>query len=128
MSNYPDGVSGLEYEIAGPDSEWEEEIECTNDNFQYVMISPYAYKYISDVARKYSRTNTLKDVQDNLYKYLSHINSALSSPGITDEIQYTKCGYVGEVIKQSYRKQVWWSCPQCGKDYEETIEPYRDDY
>ena len=26
MSNYPPGVTGNEYEIAGPD--WEEEIEC----------------------------------------------------------------------------------------------------
>ena len=26
--NYPDGVTGNEYEIAGPDSEWEEELYC----------------------------------------------------------------------------------------------------
>ena len=28
MSNYPPGVTGLEYEIAGPDSETEEERFC----------------------------------------------------------------------------------------------------
>jgi len=28
LSNYPDGVTGNEYEIAGPDSEWEEELYC----------------------------------------------------------------------------------------------------
>ena len=26
--NYPPGVTGNEYEIAGPDSEWEEELYC----------------------------------------------------------------------------------------------------
>jgi hypothetical protein len=26
--NYPDGVTGNEYAIAGPDSEWEEELYC----------------------------------------------------------------------------------------------------
>ena len=28
LSNYPPGVTGNEYEIAGPDSEWEEELHC----------------------------------------------------------------------------------------------------
>jgi hypothetical protein len=28
LSNYPDGVTGNEYAIAGPDSEWEEELHC----------------------------------------------------------------------------------------------------
>ena len=30
MSNYPPGVTGNEYEIAGPDSVWEEELDCAN--------------------------------------------------------------------------------------------------
>ena len=28
LSNYPPGVTGNEYEIAGPDSEWEEDLYC----------------------------------------------------------------------------------------------------
>ena len=28
LSNYPDGVTGNEYEIAGPDSEWEDTHYC----------------------------------------------------------------------------------------------------
>lgn len=33
MSNYPAGVTGNEYEIAGPDAEWSEtrEVSCSND-------------------------------------------------------------------------------------------------
>jgi hypothetical protein len=27
-SNYPPGVTGNEYEISGPDCEWEEQREC----------------------------------------------------------------------------------------------------
>jgi hypothetical protein len=30
LTNYPDGVSGREYEIAGPDAEWEEALFCEN--------------------------------------------------------------------------------------------------
>jgi len=34
MSNYPEGVTGLEYEIAGPDREYTGErlVHCINDN------------------------------------------------------------------------------------------------
>lgn len=28
MSNYPPGVTGREYQISGPDREWEDEREC----------------------------------------------------------------------------------------------------
>jgi hypothetical protein len=28
LSNYPDGVTGNEYAIAGPDDEWEDELFC----------------------------------------------------------------------------------------------------
>lgn len=128
MSNYPPGVSGNEYEIAGPDAEWEEEFECTNDEFDYVMISPYAFKYASELASKYSRTDTLNDVKDNLYRYLSHLNACLNFADITTEVQYGKCGYVGDVLKQSYRDRIWWNCPYCGKEYEESIERDHERY
>ena len=37
MSNYPPGVTGNEYEISGPDKEWEEEDwECTNQTRKFV--------------------------------------------------------------------------------------------
>lgn len=31
-SGYPPGVTGNEYEIAGPDKEWEEERTCSNED------------------------------------------------------------------------------------------------
>ena len=129
MSNYPPGVSGLEYEIAGPDDEWEDEdFQCTNDEFEYVMISPYAFNYASQLAKKFMRTDSLEDAKENLYKYLSHLNACINLSSMTTEVQYTKCGYVGAVLKQSYRDDIWWDCPQCGKTYEEKVEKYYDEY
>jgi hypothetical protein len=38
MSNYPPGVTGNEYAIAGPDSDWEEkmDVKCENDECEKV--------------------------------------------------------------------------------------------
>ena len=39
MSNYPPGVNGNEYEIAGPDDEWEDEdFSCSNDEFDMEIV------------------------------------------------------------------------------------------
>lgn len=127
MSNYPPGVTGNEFAIAGPDREWEEEFKCTNDEFEYVMISPYAFEYISKLAKKYSNIDSLAEVKDNLYIYLGHLNACINLSSITTEVQYGKCGFSDVVLKQSYRDEVWWDCPQCGKTYEETISEYYGD-
>lgn len=128
MSNYPDGVSGLEYEIAGPDNEWEEEFECTNE-FEYIMISPYAFKFCSEFGKKIYKTTGQEEINKNPYFYASTINALFNYSGLTKEVQIGKCNFVGEILKESYRGQISWSCPYCGKDYEDTIERYSgDDY
>ena len=131
MSNYPPGVTGNEYEIAGPDREWSEEFECSNEEFEYVMITPYAYEFCSELGNKIYSIKGKEDLQTNLYKYISMINSMFNMSDITTETQVKKCGFVGEVDKQSYGGQIWWECPQCGKEYEEEVErelPYDEYY
>lgn len=127
MSNYPPGVTGNEFAIAGPDKEWEEEFQCTNDEFEYVMISPEAYEYASEFARKMYRTNEIEFVKENIYKFLASLNNHFNFSSITTQIQYGKCGFADVVLKQSYRDEVWWDCPQCGKTYEERISEYYGD-
>lgn len=124
MSNYPPGVSGNEYEIAGPDREWEEEFKCSNDEFEYVMISPHAHLELSKLGAMYNDTRNWDAVKEKPWFFLSQINTLINYSSITSEVQYAKCGYVGEVLKQSYRNEIWWDCPQCGKTYEETERDY----
>lgn len=40
-SNYPPGVTGREYEIAGPDSEWPDDGECSNCDFEGTVLMTY---------------------------------------------------------------------------------------
>jgi predicted RNA-binding Zn-ribbon protein involved in translation (DUF1610 family) len=127
MSNYPPGVSGLEYEIAGPDNEWEEEFECDNTNLRYVRITENTFNYCSELGKKIYKTEGQKSLKENFYTYASRINSMFNSPQINPEVIVTECTYVGTVLKESYRGNVYWECPSCGKTYEESIERDRGD-
>lgn len=124
MSNYPPGVSGNEYEIAGPDNEWEEEFECSNEKFEYVRISPHSFKWASDLGKKIHTTSGKQEVMDNLYHYLSILNVCFSLSEMSSDVVTEKCNFSGVVLKQSYRSLVWWSCPVCAKEYEEELEDY----
>lgn len=122
MSNYPPGVSGNEFEISGADNEWEEEFQCDNDDFEYVMISPYAWKYLSETGKLIHTIKGQEEINTNWYHRFSMINAMINYADMTTEIQHGKCGFVGDVLKQSYRGEIWWDCPQCGKRYEEDNE------
>ena len=88
------------------------------------MISPATFEYISEMSRLYYMENHLAQIRDNLRHRLSLLSAYIDSSNITTEVQYGKCGYAGTVLKESYRDQVWWNCPHCGKRYEETLNYY----
>jgi len=122
MSNYPPGVTGNEYEIAGPDAEFEEEFECWNENFSYVRISEYAFNYCSEFGKKVNRTEEIEKAKDGIYRHLAHLNSLFNMPEIAPEVIVEKCDFDGVVLKESFRGTTYWSCPKCGKSYESQIE------
>lgn len=124
MSNYPPGVTGREYEIAGPDNEWEEEFECWNEEFQYIRISTFAFQWASDLGKKVHTTTGKEDVKNHLHDYLAILNALFNMPDMASDIITEKCDFVGDVLKQSYRGKSWWQCPKCGKEYEEYMERY----
>lgn len=121
MDNYPPGVTGREFEIAGPDSEWEEEFECDNSNFQYVMIPPSTFKFCSDMGKLKWKIEGQNKLEKNWYHYASMMDVMFNNGSMTTEVQTEECGFAGDVIKYSYRDNVWWDCPRCGKTYETNI-------
>lgn len=126
MSNYPPGVSGNEIQIAGPDNEWEEEFECTNEQMEYVMIPPFVHNFCSELGKKKLRIEGQEDLQKNWYHYASMIDAMFNLSDMTTEVQVSSCGYIGNVIKHSYNSEIWWECPKCGKAYEDEYDNYRD--
>jgi hypothetical protein len=124
MSNYPPGVTGNEYEIAGADEEWVEERACNNEEFDYVMVSPEAFKYASQLGSKYWSLTEQDQIAKEIGKHLRQLNSLFNVTGGNSVVQYGKCGFVGDVMLESYRDTIYWTCPICAKDYEEKIENY----
>lgn len=110
-SNYPPGVSGNEYEIAGADSEWEELEDCNGE----IEIMPIPYDSAEAIVDAIKSVKDLDDIED-LKATIRFLQSAVEN-FIDTSITIT-CPLDEEVYKESYRGITRWECPICGKAYE----------
>ena len=124
MSNYPPGVTGMEYEISGPDYEETEAKDCDNQQCLYVSAA-LVRDLIATVAQRLqvaSQGGTLgADVAQKMATLsLDDLNAfVLALPD--DEVEYP-CEWSGDVDVQGYQGQKWWTCPRCGTEHTEEIE------
>jgi hypothetical protein len=122
MSNYPPGVTGNEYEIAGPDREWEEEDwECTNQTRKFVKVHPNLVDQLRKLVNTHYNVNRFNEEKENFYSLVTSVSFYLLN--YETDIHIEPCGYVGDIAKQSYQGKSFWTCPQCNQDYEK----YEDD-
>jgi hypothetical protein len=127
MSNYPPGVTGNEYEIAGGD-ETEEYWECESMVTAVTVNMPMIQEMADDGLTIYNR---LKEYNYDSYQALidqklkslrNKIHSLIHS---NDAIE-VDCGFAGYVLMESYRGKKWWSCPDCLMEHEVEIDDWRD--
>jgi hypothetical protein len=112
MSNYPPGVTGSEYEIAGPDYESEELRTCTVEDVAVIqthVMQNQVRAILLDVRMGNSPHVAIKATMDLLA-------AATAS---------ADCGFSGEVLVQGYGAQRWWTCPMCGHQHDEEPEDWR---
>jgi hypothetical protein len=127
MSNYPPGVTGNEYEIAGG-KESEENFDC-NATANYISITKHEMNDLSDyvltMLNEYKRSgnlsefwiaNYMKPLLRKMYDYMSSF-----------ETYDSDCNYSGIVLKEGFQDTVSWECPKCGKDYQEKISWYYEE-
>jgi hypothetical protein len=118
MSNYPPGVTGNEYEIAGG-NEFEEHFDCSAD-IEYVLITRKELYKLSDYAltlfNDFKRNGNISEysIETYLKKLMSEINGFYHSDKITE----LPCDFSGEVLKEEYRGTVYFECPECETTYE----------
>ena len=123
MSNYPPGVTGNEYEIAGPDKEWEDEHwECTNQKYEVAIVPQSLVRSCKKFSDGVYQTEEIEERKRNITHYMHSIRFNLQSNEIVE--QTMPCGYIGDVIKQMYNGMIFWTCPRCNKDYEITEYDY----
>ena len=105
-SNYPPGVTGSEYEIAGPSWEGEVNRECGRQ----ADLSPV--------------TTTLRDAIIDVVREKVPIEKgrrALQS-ALDEAMDYSdqrECPFDGEVYAWAYGGVLHWTCPVCGYEHEE---------
>lgn len=132
MSNYPPGVTGNEYAIAGPDYEAEEDRDCAEECAEFVSLT-HVDAFLGDLARRLleaaahgaqgsSFEAAMKSGADGVKVALGELKAlAVDKP----------CEFSGEVMVTGYGGQRWWTCPSCGsettEDAAEMEDPRADD-
>jgi hypothetical protein len=116
MSNYPPGVTGNEYEIAGG-NEFEEWFECRNTT-TYIHITKHEMHQLADHAlslfNEFKRTGSIGQhrVDQDLIPLLRDLNSYCTSW----EVYESDCNFSGVTVKEEYRGTVMVNCPKCNHD------------
>ena len=112
MSNYPPGVTGLEFEIAGPDWDGEMDVECGAWADLWVVSN--------DLARG------LKDAVGSKDQAL--VNAAISwadTEPVPVQTQGT-CPFAGEVVAWTYAGELFWNCPVCDTGHVQDLDELGD--
>jgi hypothetical protein len=127
MSNYPPGVTGNEYEIAGG-METEEYWECESAVSGITISMNLLQEMADDGLTIYNRLK-----EHNYASYQALIDQKLKSlrdkiHGFihSDDVTDGDCGFAGYVLMESYKDKKWWSCPNCGTEHEIEIYDHRD--
>jgi hypothetical protein len=104
MSNLPPGVTGNEYQIAGPDHEWDDYRECGQEGFTVRTISLYGQRVLEEVIAVLSGNG-------NVMAALHHLRTAMTEIKTIDVD--TPCPFGGDVTLERYRGIESWECPVC---------------
>jgi hypothetical protein len=118
MSNYPPGVTGNEYEIAGG-NEFEEHFDCSAE-VEYVLVTRKQLYSLSDHAltlyNDFKNNGAISEylINTRLKKLMHEINGHYHS----DELVVKDCDFSGVVLKEEYRGTVCFECPECETTYE----------
>jgi len=143
MSNYPPGVTGNEYQIAGPDAEFDDVRECSSEGFSTLTITGYGEKEIGEAIDllvafqqefskaprteqfphpdpPYSVVKEMDVPKDKITSALYHLRMARGDITFTDIDG--ECPFSGHVTIQRYQGMESWECPLCRTVHETEVE------
>jgi hypothetical protein len=115
MSNYPPGVTGNEFQIAGPDKESDEVRTCGKEGVTVLTVSDLDVLYLersiemlrADNAAKHPNAVTLA------LQRLHQIKSSI------EDVEVVKCPFEGLVTVIGYQGVASWTCPLCREEHDE---------
>jgi hypothetical protein len=124
MSNYPAGVTGREFAIAGYDSEEEAYRECGKYGVVHVFTDDARREIerikvlLAEIAEGKKPTSLAATLIVNLNYLVKHrVNG----------VEVEECPFAGDVTISWYGKQGDWTCPLCSYEHhEDAPEPDED--
>lgn len=119
MSNYPPGVTGREWQIAGPDYEGPMMRRCEADDVRWVA----AVVVTSRMQEIQRLTEMRKDAlrPDYFDTEIARQVAALLEPP-DEQVTEGPCEWEGEVDVQVYGTTATWDCPRCGTTHEDELD------
>jgi hypothetical protein len=125
MNNYPPGVTGDEYEIAGA-SETEEYWECESMVTAVIVNMPMIKEMSEDIFTVFTslRDHSYTSYQALVDQKVKNIKRTLEDLTHSNDAIEVDCGFHGYVLMQSYKNKKWWSCPSCQEEHETEIDKY----
>lgn len=108
---YPDGVTGNEYAISGPEYEREEGRSCHATNVTIRVISAQGEEYLSAALTQVKGGGGRK-LGKNLDLALREI----------EDVELDECSFDGDVLVTGHSGVLWWTCPLCRTQHDEEPE------
>ena len=118
MSNYPPGVTGNEYEIAGG-NEFEDHFDCSA-TVEHVLLTKKEIYDLSDYAlsllNEYKRSGNISEwwIENKLKPLMHDLNGFYHSDNTIEK----DCDFSGVILKEEFRGTVYFECPKCETGYE----------
>jgi hypothetical protein len=117
MGGYPPGVTGNEFQIAGPDYEETEFKECAAKDVEWRMLTEAAERRLVTLVEEL-RKCALEAKPPQLPMLWSLGQSANDIRTVDFEV----CPFTGDVEVTGFRGQRWWICPGCRTEHNEDAD------
>jgi hypothetical protein len=127
MSNYPPGVTGFEYQIAGADEEYLGDFHCEHEVEKLVIVKHQIDELMKIVNSACNNFDNLLEKRE-IWK-LKHYGVYAVQMKLMEILENVKttiepCDFDGEVEFSRYKRDISWNCPVCDKNYDAFYDPY----
>lgn len=121
MSNYPPGVTGREWQIAGADREVDERRTCGAENVEVLVPRDEVESYIDLALGVLTGRVLVREGADRVDRAIVHLTRAFEAFKGMDKTEVAVCPFDGTVTVQQYGTTLTWVCPLCDTDHEEDL-------
>lgn len=116
MSNYPPGVTGNEFEIAGPDREVTETRECEAQDQHFHVLTRDGRNALAELGGIVAEVHDSGTVHPTTFDAILSVTRRVEREVVS--VEEADCPFVGEVDVAYFRSSCWWTCPVCGSEHQ----------